>query len=61
MTSAGSSPTLGRHLLTAYLPPELARVGMQLAVEYFGDPYPVTVLAVGTLPPVVAPPRHPRP
>jgi glycine cleavage system aminomethyltransferase T len=43
VTSAGSAPSLGKHLLMAYLPPDEARVGNKLAVEYFGEQYPVTV------------------
>jgi glycine cleavage system aminomethyltransferase T len=43
VTSAGSAPSLGKHLLMAYLPPDEARVGNKLAVEYFGERYPVTV------------------
>jgi glycine cleavage system aminomethyltransferase T/glycine/D-amino acid oxidase-like deaminating enzyme len=43
VTTAGSAPSLGRHLLLAYLPPEVATVGTQLAVEYLGEQYPVTV------------------
>ena len=30
-----------------YLPPELAPVGEQLLVEYFAEPYPVTVAVAG--------------
>jgi glycine cleavage system aminomethyltransferase T len=43
VTSAGSAPSLGKHLLMAYLPPDEARVGNKLAVEYFGEQYPVSV------------------
>jgi glycine cleavage system aminomethyltransferase T len=43
VTSAGSAPSLGKHLLMAYLPPDEATVGNKLAVEYFGEHYPVTV------------------
>ena len=50
VTSAGSGPSLGRHLLMAYLPPDAARLGTKLAVEYFGDLYPVTVAGVGSTP-----------
>jgi len=50
VTSAGSGPSLGRHLLMAYLPPEYAAVGRRLAVEYFADRYPVTVAVVGNRP-----------
>jgi glycine cleavage system aminomethyltransferase T len=34
----------------AYLPPEYARAGTQLTVEYFGEHYPVTVAVVGSTP-----------
>jgi glycine cleavage system aminomethyltransferase T len=50
VTSAGSGPSVGRHLLMAYLPPEHARVGAELAVEYFGETYPVTVAVAGSTP-----------
>ncbi|MDQ3485888.1 MAG: FAD-dependent oxidoreductase [Actinomycetota bacterium] len=45
VTSAGSGPSLGRHLLMAYLPPEQAVVGTRLAVSYMEERYPVTVAA----------------
>jgi glycine cleavage system aminomethyltransferase T len=47
VTSAGSGPSVGKHILMAYLPPELARVGMPLLVEYFAEAYPVTVAVAG--------------
>ena len=50
VTSAGSGPSVGKHLLLSYLPPGQARVGNELAVEYFGDRYPVTVAVVGNAP-----------
>ena len=34
----------------SYLPPEQAKVGTPLAVEYMGEQYPVTVAAVGSTP-----------
>ncbi|MBA3380659.1 MAG: FAD-dependent oxidoreductase [Actinobacteria bacterium] len=43
VTSAGAGPSLGKHILMAYLPPEHAVEGGELAVEYMGDRYPVTV------------------
>ncbi|MRK00871.1 FAD-dependent oxidoreductase [Aeromicrobium sp. S22] len=43
VTSAGSAPSLGKHLLMAYLPPEKAVVGTRLAVDYMEERYPVTV------------------
>ncbi len=50
MTSAGSGPSVGRHLLMAYLPPRHAVAGTRLAVEYLGDAYPVTVAVAGSTP-----------
>ena len=50
VTSAGSGPSVGKHLLMSYLPPEHARVGAELAVEYFGERYPVTVAVAGATP-----------
>jgi glycine cleavage system aminomethyltransferase T/glycine/D-amino acid oxidase-like deaminating enzyme len=43
VTSAGAGPSVGKHILLAYLPPEHAEVGNQLAVEYMTERYPVTV------------------
>jgi glycine cleavage system aminomethyltransferase T len=43
VTSAGAGPSIGKHILMSYLPPEHAVVGEQLAVEYMGERYPVTV------------------
>jgi glycine cleavage system aminomethyltransferase T len=43
VTSAGAGPSIGKHILMSYLPPEHAVVGGQLAVEYLGERYPVTV------------------
>ncbi|HTT26771.1 MAG TPA: FAD-dependent oxidoreductase [Solirubrobacteraceae bacterium] len=43
VTSAGSGPSLGKYILMGYLPPEHAVVGAELAVEYMGEQYPVTV------------------
>jgi glycine cleavage system aminomethyltransferase T/glycine/D-amino acid oxidase-like deaminating enzyme len=50
VTSAGSGPSLGKHLLMSYLPPEHAVVGERLLVEYFGERYPVTVAVAGSTP-----------
>ena len=49
VTSAGSAPSLGKHVLMAYLPPDQAVVGNALAVSYMEELYPVTVGA--TTPP----------
>ena len=43
VTSAGAGPSIGKHILMAYLPPERANVGEELLVEYLGEQYPVTV------------------
>ena len=43
VTSAGSGPSVGKHILLSYLPPEHAEAGNQLAVEYMTERYPVTV------------------
>ncbi len=50
VTSAGSGPSIGKHILLAYLPPEYAQEGQSLRVQYFGRLHPVTVAAVGNRP-----------
>jgi glycine cleavage system aminomethyltransferase T/glycine/D-amino acid oxidase-like deaminating enzyme len=50
VTSAGTGPSVGKHLLMAYLPPEYADEGRSLQVEYMGEHYPVTVEVVGSRP-----------
>ncbi len=50
VTSAGAGPSLGKHLLLAYLPPEYAEEGRELAVYYMDELYPVTVARVGSKP-----------
>jgi glycine cleavage system aminomethyltransferase T len=50
VTSAGTGPSVGKHLLMGYLPPAYAEEGQGLQVEYFGDHYPVTVEVVGSRP-----------
>ena len=49
-TSAGAGPSIGKHLLMAYLPPEQAREGERLQVEFLGERYPVTVEVAGSTP-----------
>ncbi len=49
-TSAGSAPSLGKHVLMTYLPPQYAVEGTKLLVEYLGEQYPVTVARVGAKP-----------
>ena len=50
VTSAGTGPSVGKHLLMAYLPPAHAEEGTRLQVEYMGDRYPVEVEVVGSRP-----------
>ena len=50
VTSAGAGPSVGKHILMAYLPPERAVAGEELAVEYMGEHYPVTVAVAGATP-----------
>jgi glycine cleavage system aminomethyltransferase T/glycine/D-amino acid oxidase-like deaminating enzyme len=50
VTSAASAPSLGKHVLMSYLPPDQASVGTELAVEYLGEQYPVTVAAADATP-----------
>ena len=50
VTSAGAGPSVGKHMLMAYLPPEQAVAGTELAVDYLGDRYPVTVAVAGATP-----------
>jgi glycine cleavage system aminomethyltransferase T/glycine/D-amino acid oxidase-like deaminating enzyme len=44
VTSAGAGPSIGKHILMSYLPPEHAAIGEELLVEYLGEPYPATVV-----------------
>ncbi len=50
VTSAGSGPSVGKHLLMSYLPPDVAKVGTSLLVEYLGEQYAVTVAVAGSTP-----------
>ncbi len=50
VTTAGSAPSLGKHVLLAYLPPDQAVIGNQLAVSYMEELYPVTVGSVDATP-----------
>jgi len=43
VTSAGSGPSIGKYILMGHLPAQYAVVGTELAVEYMGERYPVTV------------------
>ncbi len=50
VTSAGAGPSVAKHILMGYLPPEHAREGESLLVEYMGERYPVTVAVAGSTP-----------
>jgi len=50
VTSAGSGPSVGKHILLAYLPADQAVAGAKFAVEYLGERYPVTVAVAGSTP-----------
>jgi glycine cleavage system aminomethyltransferase T/glycine/D-amino acid oxidase-like deaminating enzyme len=50
VTSAGSGPSIGRTVMMSFLPPEQAKVGAKLAIEYFGEQFPATVAVVGPTP-----------
>ncbi len=49
-TTAGSGPSLGKHLLLAYLPPQQAVEGTRLQVQYMNEGFPVTVAVAGATP-----------
>ena len=50
VTSTGAGPSVGKHILLAYLPPAQAVAGQELAVEYMDERYPVTVAVAGSAP-----------
>lgn len=50
VTSAGAGPSVGKHLLMSYLPPEYAVVGEELAVLYMNELFPVTVASASSTP-----------
>ncbi|GAA1554668.1 FAD-dependent oxidoreductase [Brevibacterium picturae] len=50
VTSAGSAPSLGKHVLMAFLPPAEAVLGNQLTVVYMEEAYPVTVASIDATP-----------
>jgi glycine cleavage system aminomethyltransferase T len=50
VTTAGSAPSMGKHLLMAYLPPAEAVIGNELAVSYMEELFPVTVAATDATP-----------
>jgi glycine cleavage system aminomethyltransferase T len=51
VTSTGAGPSVGKHIVMSYLPPEHANAGEELAVEYMTELLPATVEIVGSTPP----------
>jgi len=51
VTSTGAGPSIGKHVVMSYLPPEHASEGVELAVEYMTELLPATVEIVGSKPP----------
>jgi len=49
-TSAATGPSVGKHIMLAYIPTEIAEEGKELQVEYFGQDYPVEIEVVGGRP-----------
>ncbi len=49
-TSMAFGPTIGKTIMLAWLPHEWCQEGRDLAIEYFGETYPVKVAAVGYKP-----------
>ena len=49
-TSIAFGPTIGKNIALAYLPHANCEVGRELQIQYFGDVYPVQVVAVGYRP-----------
>jgi heterotetrameric sarcosine oxidase gamma subunit len=50
VTSAGAGPSVGKHLLMAYLPFDVAVEGTSLLVEYMSEQFPVTVARASSAP-----------
>jgi len=49
-TSIAYGPSVGKNIALGYLPHELASVGKQFNIEYFGELFPVSVAGVGYQP-----------
>jgi glycine cleavage system aminomethyltransferase T/glycine/D-amino acid oxidase-like deaminating enzyme len=47
VTSSGAGPSVGRHLVLSYLPPEYATRGQRLVVACMGERYPLDVVVAG--------------
>ena len=50
VTTTGSGPSTGKHLILAYLPTDMAKEGSKFLVEYMNEQYPITVEVVGSRP-----------
>lgn len=46
-TSIAYGPSIGKNIALGYLPKEFAKVGQELVLEYFDEPFPIKVEAVG--------------
>ena len=51
VNSAGAGPSIGKHIVLSYLPPEHAVAGTKLAVQYMSELYPATVMIAGSTAP----------
>ncbi|WP_343314649.1 FAD-dependent oxidoreductase [Brucella sp. BE17] len=49
-SSVAYGPTVGKNIALAYLPWSYCQEGRELSVEYFGETYPVEVVAIGYKP-----------
>ena len=49
-TSVAYGPTIGKNIALAYLPWAYCTEGSKLSVEYFGETFPVEVVAIGYKP-----------
>ena len=49
-TSIAYGPSIGKNIALAYLPWSHCQEGLKLAVEYFGETYPVEVVSIGYKP-----------
>ena len=49
-TSVAFGPSIGKNIILAYLPYEYCKVGKKLVMEYFNEPFPIEVEAVGYQP-----------
>ena len=49
-TSVAFGPSIGKNIILAYLPYEHCEVGKKLVMEYFNEPFPIEVEAVGYQP-----------